>query len=163
MGTAKVFQVSDLANNRTEFIDEARSGLARLRDKDGTSLVMLPEARLAHLQRMQDLNEIFLRLSHLVATGKPALSIELGKHAWLRVFDLDDLQEFASELEEALAAAVGDGDTVVADEVVDAWRVTARQLSDPLRRSVLLGEVTSPDLVDACRPEDDSEGDLVDE
>jgi hypothetical protein len=163
MGTAKVFQVSDLANNRTEFIDEARSGLARLRDKDGTSLVMLPESTLAHLQRLQHLNGIYLQLSHLVAKGKPASPIELGRHTWLRVFDLDDLREFASELEEALAAAAGDGDTAVADEVVDAWRLTARQLSDPLRRSVLLGEVTSADLIDAARPEDGSGGELVDE
>jgi hypothetical protein len=135
MGTAKVFQVSDLANNRTEFIDEARSGLARLRDKDGTSLVMLPEARLDHLQRLQDLNEIYLRLSHLIVKGKPASPVELGQHSWLRVFDL---------------------------EAVEAWRMTARQLSDPLRRSILLGDVKPSELATAARPE--SEGDdAVDE
>src|ERR1051326_2277908 len=32
-----IFQVSDLANKRTEFIEAAREGRARLRDRDGTS------------------------------------------------------------------------------------------------------------------------------
>src|SRR3979411_3310398 len=39
-----IFQSSDLANKRVEVLDAARAGLARVRDKDGTSLVMLPEA-----------------------------------------------------------------------------------------------------------------------
>lgn len=148
----KVFQVSDLATNRTEFIDQARGGLARLRDKDGTSLVMLRESQLAYLQRVSDLTSLHLLLIHLVTKGSRAAVVELGEHTWLRVFDHDDLKEFASELEEALAAARGDDTTEIADEVVGAWRTTAKQLADPLRRSVLLGKVTAVDLLDADRP-----------
>jgi hypothetical protein len=149
----RVFQVSDLANNnRAEFIDEARSGLARLRDKDGTSLVMIPESSLTFLQGLKDLTGLHLALDHLVAAGRQPSIRGLGEHAWLRVFDLDDLKEFSTELGTALVAARSDNDTAVADEVVAAWRVTARQLADPLRRSVLHGQVSNSDLVDAARP-----------
>lgn len=155
MTTGKVFQLSDLANNRTEFVAEARSGLARLRDKDGTSLVMMPEAQLTYLQRLNDLSSIHQRLNRLVATGRPVSMVDLGDQAWLRVFDDDELREFADELGEALAAARGDGDTALADDVLDAWRLTSKQLSDPLRNSVLTGSVSGADLVEALRPEDE--------
>ncbi|MGV9541030.1 hypothetical protein ACWDSF_06855 [Nocardia beijingensis] len=156
----RVFQVSDLATNRTEFIDEARSGLARLRDKDGTSLVMLPEAQLSYLQRLKELSSLLQLLNHLVATERHLSVVELGEHAWLRVFDPDDLREFATELGDALGAAQGDEDTNLADETVAAWRLTARQLADPLRKSVLHAEVRMSDLLEAERPEADDADNL---
>ncbi|MFE3254249.1 hypothetical protein ACFXPS_05520 [Nocardia sp. NPDC059091] len=158
---SRVFQVTDLANNRTEFIDEARNGMARLRDKDGTSLVMLPEARLDYLQKLQDLVGLHLRVNHLVTAGRRPSVKELGDHSWLRVFDLDDLKEFTQELEDALIAARGDENTEVADEVLAAWRLTAKQLSDPLRRSVLLEPISEADLVDATRPADTDDAEDV--
>lgn len=53
--------------------------------------------------------------------------------AWLKVFDKEDLITFIGEL---LAA----GSFSARVECVSAWRTTARQLEDPLRRSVLLEE-----------------------
>jgi hypothetical protein len=42
------------------------------------------------------------------AEKRPTIE-ELGDLAWLRVFDMSDLAEFATELHEALVAANGDG------------------------------------------------------
>lgn len=154
-----IFQSTDLATQRrTEFLDAARNGLARLRDKNGTSLVMLPERHLHLLEELRKWSSVHLRLESLLARPdfKPTVQA-LGDLAWLRVFDCEDLKEFADELGEAIVAADSDNDTAVLHECLDAWKATARQLEDPMRRSVLLKKGIVPDLVAAERPEGELE------
>ncbi|MEU3983852.1 hypothetical protein AB0F77_27875 [Streptomyces sp. NPDC026672] len=150
-----IFQSSDLATQRrTEFLSAARNGLARLRDKNGTSLVMLPERHLQLLEELRTWSSVHLRLERLLTRPdfRPTVH-DLGDLAWLRVFDCEDLKEFAEELGEAIVAADSDNDTAVLHECLDAWKTTARQLEDPLRRNVLLRKGLVPDLVEAERPE----------
>ena len=147
-----IFQVTDLAQRRVEFVEAARGGGARLRDKDGTSLIMLPESRLHLLEELARWNGAHLRLEELVARGSAPSITDLGDLAWLRVFHDEDLKEFLRELHEALVASHADGSTAALDDCLRAWRVTARQLEDPLRRAVLLGDVADQDLVEAGRP-----------
>lgn len=154
-----IFQSTDLATQRrTEFLDAARSGLARLRDKDGTSLVMLPESHLQLLEELRKWSSVHLRLERLLAKPdfRPTVQ-ELGDLAWLRVFDCEDLREFADELNEAIVAADSDSDTAILDACLQAWKTTARQLEDPLRRSILLKKGAVPELVEARRPEAEAE------
>ncbi|MFJ4635963.1 hypothetical protein ACIP69_09895 [Streptomyces hygroscopicus] len=154
-----IFQSTDLATQRrTEFLSAARSGLARLRDKNGTSLVMLPERHLQLLEELRKWSSVHLRLERLLARPdfRPTVQ-ELGDLAWLRVFDCEDLREFADELGEAIVAADSDNDAAVLHECLDAWKTTARQLEDPMRRSVLLRKGIIPDLVEVERPEGESE------
>lgn len=150
-----IYQVSDLANRRTEFIAEARLGLARLRDKDGTSLVMVPERRLESLEKLRTYFTLFLVVDRAAQARERLPIVELGANAWIRSLPADDLSEFAGELGEAITAAVADDSTSFLDEVVASWRTTARQLDDPLRRRVLLQSLISEDYVDAERPADD--------
>lgn len=91
--------------------------------------------------------EALLHRSELPRAG------ELGELAWLRTFDRDDFKEFVSELHDALVAANADEDTAVLDECVKAWRITARQLEDPLRRSVLHGSFVPEHYVEASEPD----------
>jgi hypothetical protein len=152
--TDTIFQPTDLANRRTEFLNAARQGLARLRDKDGTSLVMLPERRLLLLQTLAEWSQAHLSLEALLRRpDRPAVS-DLGELAWLRAFEVDELREFASELHESLTASYADGSTDALDECLSAWRTTARQLEDPLRRSVLLGRHSPEDFVETSRPDE---------
>src|SRR5690349_16363971 len=102
-----IFQASDLANRRTEFLDAARGGQARLRDKDGTSFVMLRADQLDLLQRLNQWSQALMRLESLLRRGSVPRVKELGDLAWLRVFDFADLQEFVEELRESLFAAHG--------------------------------------------------------
>ncbi|HEX6472176.1 MAG TPA: hypothetical protein VF069_23995 [Streptosporangiaceae bacterium] len=153
--TDTIFQPSDLAGvKRTEFLDAARRGLARLRDKDGTSLVMLPESKLELVQTLARWGEAYAKLDNLLRRSSPPTANELGELAWLRPFDRDDLQEFLSELRDALIASSADEDTSALDNCLRAWRVTARQMEDPLRRAVLLGEHRSDDYEEVYRPHD---------
>jgi hypothetical protein len=149
----QIFQSSDLANKRTEVLEAARNGQARVRDKDGTSLVMLPESRLRLLEALTKWWQAYMKLEALLHRSELPRAGELGELAWLRTFDREDFQEFVSELHDALVAANADEDTAVLDECIKAWRVTARQLEDPLRRSVLHGNFVPEDYVEASRPD----------
>lgn len=148
-----IFQVTDLANNRQRVLEAARNGEARLRDKDGTSLVMLPESRLRLLETLKKWWQAYMKLETLLNRPELPRASELGELAWLRAFDREDYAEFTSELHDALAAADADGDSAVLDECVKAWRITASQLEDPLRRSVLQGSFVPDHYVEASKPD----------
>lgn len=148
-----IFQASDLAKERVRVLDAARAGRAVVRDKDGTGLVMLPESHLAVLEGYARWSQTLQRLNVLVAAERQVSVAELGDLAWLRVFDKDDQRAFSDELHEALIAGLSDEDLGAVDEVVADWKVTARQLEDPLRRSVLLGATGPGDFVEADKPE----------
>jgi hypothetical protein len=150
----KIFQSSDLASaRRVDFLNEARSGRARLRDKDGTSLVMLPESQLELLEELASWHVAHSKLAKLLAKGSQPSVGDLGELAWLRAFDLDEMHEFLDELDDALVASSADVGFQPLRDCVSAWRTTARQLEDPLRRSVLRGQLSADDLVEVPRPE----------
>lgn len=152
--TDTIFQASDLAGSkRVEFLDAARGGGARLRDRDGMSLVMLPESTLRLLETLTTWWESYTRLDCLLRRASDVPSArDLGDLAWLRSFDRDDMDEFLSELHDSLVAASADRDTAVLESCINAWRITARQLEDPLRRSVLVGEHVDSDFVEVTEP-----------
>lgn len=150
----QIFQSSDLAKLRTELLDAARSGRARVRDKDGTGLVMLPEKDLEVLEQYALWSQAHSRLNALLASSKRITVSDFGELAWLRVFDRDDLTEFVNELHDSLIAGLADRDLKPVFDTVEAWRITARQLEDPLRKSVLLGSLSEADLVDVERPDE---------
>lgn len=153
MSDNTIFQLTDLVQRRTEFVEAARHGGARLRDKDGTSLLMLPESHVQLLEQLSEWNNAYLRLSSLLRRDeRPGVS-DLGDLAWLRVFDFDDLVEFVEELHDALVAARADDDIRAIAALVSDWRTTAAELDDPLRRSVLTGSISAGDLEDAPRPD----------
>lgn len=148
----KIFQLTDLANSRPDVLQVARAQGAHVRDKDGTSLLLIREARVNWLQQLTYWSFAQMRIIEMIRHGvKPAIG-DLGDLAWLRAFDLDDLSEFSDELRNALLASKADGDTAALDECVSGWRVTAKQLSDPLRRNILTAGHDPADFVDAPRP-----------
>lgn len=150
---SETYTLSDLAGaKRTQLLDDARKGRARVRDKDGQTLVMLPEGRLDVLDQFARWSQVHQRISSIISQERTPSVAELGDLAWVRVFDREDLAEFAEELHSALISALADEDTSLVCDVVDAWRVTARQLEDPLRRSILLSPTMASDFVEAARP-----------
>lgn len=147
-----IFQASDLAKDRVKVLDAARAGRARVRDKDGIGLVMLPEAELDVLEGYAKWSQAHNRLTALVASGRTLSVDELGEFAWLRVFDHDDLTEFLNDLHSALVAGLADRNLEDLGVLEREWRVTARQLEDPLRRSVLLARDADEDLIEVEAP-----------
>ena len=68
------------------------------------------------------------------------------------MFDVDDLREFVDELQTLLLVALADNDTSEIDQMIRDWRITARQLEDPLRRSVLTARHDSSSFMAAAEP-----------
>lgn len=147
------YQASDLSQKRRAFIDEARSGVARLRDTDGMSLVMISEERYETLEQLALWTHRHLAFERAlrIPTAERRVA-DLGDLTWLRAFDEDDLLEFRGELEEALHVAIAERSLVPVNRVVAAWRTTARSLDDPVRREILLGAPKDDDFVEVDSP-----------
>src|SRR4051812_3323903 len=113
----RTYQASDLAGTgRREFLAQARSGEARLRDTDGTSLLMVREGDYRALAALRDWTLAYLVLENALA--RPAhqrVTADFGVLAWAAVFDDDDLGELQRELGDALirSAAARDVSVVV--------------------------------------------------
>jgi hypothetical protein len=149
-----IFQPTDLVKKRTEVMNAARGGLARLRDSDGTSYVMVPEGRLTLLEELAEWSQALIKLEALLRRGSRPTVSELGELAWLRGFDASELREFIEELHDALVVAHAEGELALLEDCLRGWRATARQLADPLRRSVLLGSHNPDDFEEASEPAD---------
>lgn len=149
-----IYQSSDLAGNkRTEFIRDAKHGGARLRDRDGESLLFIPESKYTSLQHGAEWSRKYLHLSRVLEEELPLTPSVLGDLAWLRVFSGADLREFLRELHEALIASLSDESSDSLDSCIEDWRTTARQLEDPLRREVLLEQFDNEDFAEAVESE----------
>ena len=136
------YQASDLAGaKRREFLQAARAGAARLRDTDGTSLVMVPQAAFDTLGQLNRWASRYLQVEAALerrrAERRPA---DFGELAWLEVFDEDDLRTFRHEFHEALIRAVASETAEPVDTCVLDWRTTAKALSDEKRRHILTGK-----------------------
>ena len=57
MPSEVIYTVSDLSRKRREVADAARRGLARIRDTDGTGLVLLPAQRYEVLEAVSLWND----------------------------------------------------------------------------------------------------------
>lgn len=151
--SSTIFQASDLAQRRREFIDEARRGCARLRDTDGAHLVMVPSSTFEVLVSLRDWLARDLRLELVLqrpwAERRP---VEFGDLAWLSVFDNDDQMEFHRELHEALMLSLSSDSTEPVDRCLREWRTTATALSDETRRAVLTGAVSADQFEEVERP-----------
>jgi len=154
MSNEVIYTVSDLSRKRREVADVARRGLARIRDTDGTGLVLVPAQRYEVLEAVSlwaDRLGVVQRAQAKSHTERTPT--DFGDLTWLRHFDDDDLEEFVSELRQTLSLAYHDNNlTSLVDAVAD-WMATAEELADPMRREVLLGAVVSADFVEAARPE----------
>lgn len=147
-----IYQASDLATKRREFLDAARAGRAHIRDTDGTDLVALRAQELRVLEELAYWSAQHRSLSRLLRDAEVPSVAQLADLAWLRAFDREDLTAFLEELQDCLIAASADGDTGVLRDAVEAWRVTAQQLEDPLRRSVLIARHDPRDFEQVSRP-----------
>jgi hypothetical protein len=147
----------DLQRRYRVILDEAKAGEARVRDLDGTSVILLPEAE---VQALRQINATAANLAAVerVLEGpadrpadRPDL-LQYGDWTWLRVFDRDDLREFARDVREAIIVAVRERSCTLLDEQLRAWRVTAQQAEDPVLRAVLRAGPVEDDFVEVGRP-----------
>lgn len=151
---AVTYLPSDLQRRYRAILDEAKSGQARLRDLDGTNILMLPEREVEVLRRIGAAAANLAAVEHLAEaarTREPGLA-EYGEWSWLRVFEAEDLIDFIRDVREAIIVGVREGSTELLDEQLRAWRVTAEQAEDPLFVSILKAGFSEDDYVEVSRP-----------
>lgn len=161
LATARIHQASELNARYRQILDEAKtSGIARLRDSDGTAIVIVPESEIAEFESTRGTYDLitrvvrsFLVVETAVREGRCPEGLELGDWPWLREFDLDDLTTFVVELRRAISEALSQLESTPIVGVLGGWRKTADALSDPLSRGTLLGRGTADEYVEARRPE----------
>jgi|SRR5215207_715705 len=152
--TERIYQPSDLNREGRALLNDARAGYARVRDKDGVSLVMIREDRFGALEVVADSTAHYVLIEHAVSHGNAPLSLaEYGDWTWLRVFERDDLESFLGDVREALVVSSRERSAEPIQRALYEWRETARSLADPVRREILLGKSGEDDYVDAARPE----------
>lgn len=152
MSSSTVYQASDLSQRRREVLNEARSAFARIRDTDGTSLVMLREEGVR-------LNEELTRIVRMLvplfrARGSKALdaAVAVSELSWLRLLPRRDVEEFIEEALDALQFAIDAKDLGGLVSTIDDWRTTALALRDPTNRDILLGQAAPDDFAEVERP-----------
>ena len=153
----EIFQPSDLNRRGRAVLDAARQNRARIRDKDGLSLVVLPEERVDALETFARFAMNLLSLERALEAAQPVneASLDLSGHewSWLRVLDLADLREFVADMRQQLVLAMREDRLDLLEELLYRWRATTRSLDDPIRRSVLLSPLRPEDFVEVKRPE----------
>ena len=147
------YSAADFPDHYRAILDQARAGEARVCDADGTSLLLLPEARVEALRLINaaaaNLATVEATLEAMAAREPP--SMELREWGWLSALDADDLREFVRDIREAVLAGVRDSSTAVLEAQLRAWRITAEQGNDPLFRAVLAGGAVESDYVEVQR------------
>jgi len=157
----RIHQASELNARYRVILDEAKAdGMARLRDSDGTAIMIVPERRIQALENEREAFGFiaralrsFLPVEQAVRAGRRPEGLELGDWAWLRELDVDDLREFVDEIRAAIGDSLPELDARPVRDVIDAWRTTADTLRDPLSRETLLGRSSDEMYVEAGRPE----------
>ena len=149
------YQASDfVGTKRREFLDAAKAGMARLRDTDGASLVMLPLSAFDMLTHVKAWATRYLQIEGALERPRAQRrAVDFGDLAWLEVFDEEDQNAFRREFQEALIRAVATDSTEPLDTCVREWRVTARALSDDARRRILTGQPSEDEFSEVIEPE----------
>jgi len=154
MGAA-TYLPTDLQRRYRAILDEARVGEARVRDLDGTNILLLLESKVQMLRQVSTAAANLAAVEEaleVMAARRPTVA-EYGDWSWLRVFDAGDLRGFIHDIREAIVISVREGSTALLDEQLSAWRITAEQAGDPLFRAILLSGADEADFVEVRRPE----------
>ncbi|MEI7859912.1 MAG: hypothetical protein WCI26_08775 [Acidimicrobiales bacterium] len=144
---AVTFQVSDLAKNYRNVLDQARRSRAMVRDKDGKTLVMMPVGDLWRDSQMAEFVRDLLRLERAVSRGDNDDVIASGSLSWVSVLPLESQQRFVEELYGPVQVALSGGPISPVHDLIADWMATADTWADVDLRQELLGYATEP-LVD---------------
>lgn len=154
-GNSRIYQATDLAGSgRRSFLEEAKGGVARLRDPDGASLVMLPESTLAALSELRGHFLAYLSLENALQRARhERRPTDFGELAWADCLDDEDLAEFRDEYRDALTRAATAQELVHLEETLEAWMLTAELLRDREAMSRINGRIDE-DVREVPRPEE---------
>jgi hypothetical protein len=141
----RAYQATDLARNHRQVVDEARGGIAIIRDKDGTTLVMTSASR---FERATDVGGTAVSLVQLwqvlAEAADHRTTAAYGDFAWLRPLPEEAQQRFLAEMTDRLLVVASGGRLDQLTELVGDWLATAEAWGNADAREVLLAEECAP-------------------
>lgn len=141
----RAYQATDLARNHRQVVDDARHGVAVIRDKDGTTLVMTTAAL---LERAQEIGGTAVALVQVAqALAEPAdrrTTAAYGDFAWLRRLPEDAQRRFFAEMTDRLLVVASGGRLDQLTELVGDWLATAEAWGNTDTRQALLEDEPEP-------------------
>lgn len=141
----RTYQATDLARNHRQVVDDARGGVALIRDKDGTALVMTAASRFERATDIGDLAVSLVQLWQVLA--EPAdrrTTAAYGDFAWMGVLPEAAQRRFLAEMTERLLIVSSGGRLDQITELVADWLATAEAWRDTDTREALLAEELAP-------------------
>ncbi len=141
----RAYQATDLARNHRQVVDDARDGVAVIRDKDGTALVMTSASR---FERANDIGGTAVSLVQLwqVLAG-PAdrrTTAAYGEFAWLHSLPEEAQHRFLAEMTDRLLVVASGGRLDQLSELAGDWLATAEAWGDADTREALLANEPEP-------------------
>ncbi|MBI4728084.1 MAG: hypothetical protein HY775_01065 [Acidobacteria bacterium] len=152
MSSSTVYQASDLSQRRRAVLNEARAGYARIRDTDGTSLLMMPEEAARLNEEVTRWARALVPLLRARSRKSLAEAIANSELSWLKLLPPDDVEEFLEEVASALQFAIDARDISGLVRAIEDWRTTALALRDSTNREILLGRPSRMDFAEVARP-----------
>ncbi len=141
----RAYQATDLARNHRQVVDDARAGIAVIRDKDGTALVMTTASVLERAQEIGGTAVALVQVAQALAEPANRRSTSAyGDFAWLRPLPDDAQRRFLAEVADQLLVVASGGRLDQLSELVGDWLATAQAWADPDTREALLAEEPAP-------------------
>ena len=139
------YQASDLARNHRQVVDDARNGIAVIRDKDGTTLVMTTASLLERAQEIGGAAVALVQVAQaLTGPADRRTTAAYGDVAWLRPRPEDAQRRFLAEMTDRRLVVASGGRLGQLTELVSDWLATAEAWTDADTREALLAEERAP-------------------
>jgi hypothetical protein len=145
LSASRAYQATDLARNHRQVVDAARGGIAVIRDKDGTTLVMTTASL---LERAQEIGGAAVALVQVAqALAGPAdrrTTSAYGDFAWLYPLPEDAQRRFVGEVTDRLLVVASGGRLDQLTELLGDWLATAEAWGNADAREALLANEPAP-------------------
>jgi hypothetical protein len=143
--TGHTYQVSDLQRQYRRIVGDARTHGALIRDKDGTTLTLVPTDVYDRATTLVGYIPTLVQLEHVLRQPGEARHVTaFGPVAWAAALDEDDLTTFVHEFADTLLVAASGGPLDAIEDLLHDWRITAEALADEDLVDELLADADEP-------------------
>lgn len=151
LATSTIFSASELRQNRRALDAAKVDGIARVRDADGTALLVAREEAIGNaLQEREWLSRVAdmaLQL-HAIET-RPADDLPgFGDLTFVSRLDEPNRAAFVADMWEAVIEARAEASATPIHEAIADWRETSRALNDSERLAKLTAPIVADDFVE---------------
>jgi hypothetical protein len=149
----RVYRASDLNRRGREVLDAARETGVRIADKDGLSMLMLPESLVVEAARSSDERDSLVDAYATLFDLDAGESVAVEAMRWVNRLTPEDRGEFQEELRGEIRRAGRHDDVSSLLAMLSEWQVTSTVSNEPGYLDVLDDPFKAEDFIEVGRPE----------